>query len=160
MKLPKGFVFRKATIGDIETIVEFWQKCRIDEGTGKARKREVCTFISNRTPGIYSGRVRQWFVKKDGVVVATGAVDKFERTITDLYVEEECRGRGLGTAILEKLEEQAVRLGVDSLYLQVTLETEPYYLNRGWQRREYCPIEKTKAGDVATLDKKLTPQNK
>lgn len=42
MKFPKGFVFRKATIRDIETIIEPWQKCRIDEGTSCANHTNRC----------------------------------------------------------------------------------------------------------------------
>jgi len=162
MKLPKGFVFRKATIRDIETIIELWQKSRIDEGMGKAGESEVCWFISSKIPLIYTGEVCQWFVEKDEVVVATGTVQNFVKTgsITDLFVEEEWRGKGLGTAILEKLEEQVGILGIESLNLRATLETEPYYLRRGWQRHENWPIEKTEAGDAVTLYKTIFPQRK
>lgn len=161
MKLPKGFVFRKAGLRDIETIIELWQKCRIDEGTGKAKKGEVCCLISYKMPLIYTGESRQWFVKKDGVAVATGSVVKEGTSgeVCDVFVEKEWRGQGLGTAILEKLEEEAKRLGIKLLLLRVTLETEPYYLRRGWCRRS-SPLQKTAAGDVATLYKEFAPQNK
>lgn len=48
-----------------------------------------------------------------------------------VYVAEDHRNRGIGTALVRRAEEEAKRLGIGTLYLH-TPDKEDFYAKRGW----------------------------
>jgi predicted N-acetyltransferase YhbS len=54
--------------------------------------------------------------------------------LASLYVAPEHRRQGIGAALAARVVEEAVRLGIQMLYL-FTFDQENYYARLGWQRR-------------------------
>ncbi len=52
--------------------------------------------------------------------------------LASVYVAPECRGHGVGNAVVERIEDEARSLGVATLYL-FTTDREAFYTRRGWQ---------------------------
>jgi N-acetylglutamate synthase-like GNAT family acetyltransferase len=55
--------------------------------------------------------------------------------LASVYVRPSCRGRGLGTELITRIEREALRLGFDRLYL-VTFDGAAFYAARGWTIHE------------------------
>lgn len=53
--------------------------------------------------------------------------------LTDLFIEKEYRGRGLGAEILAKLEEKAAALGVTTIWTETAgYEAPGFYIKQGY----------------------------
>lgn len=56
-----------------------------------------------------------------------------------LAVDSSYRGRGIGTALVERCLAELSRLGIDKAHLDVLVANEPahrYWTGRGWKRRD------------------------
>lgn len=58
--------------------------------------------------------------------------------LASVVVEPDRRGKGLGTALIRRIEDEAKRLGVKTLYLW-TEDADTLYVRLGWKRRETRP---------------------
>ncbi|MBT8339403.1 MAG: GNAT family N-acetyltransferase [Desulfatitalea sp.] len=56
--------------------------------------------------------------------------------IAQLYVSEEQRGKGIGTALVETAVDRSSELGFDTLYLYTSGTLPSYYQSIGWTTRE------------------------
>ncbi|MBS7539625.1 GNAT family N-acetyltransferase [Ancylobacter lacus] len=56
--------------------------------------------------------------------------------VAALWVEPPARGAGLGTALAGHAAEHGFAAGYDEVHLAATPENAPFYLRRGWSRRE------------------------
>lgn len=88
--------------------------------------------------------VRAWFVTEHGgrvgyavltlgFSILHGGRDGF---IDDLYLVPEARGRGIGGAVMAMLEDEARRLGIQALHLEVetsNARAEALYASRGYE---------------------------
>ena len=58
-----------------------------------------------------------------------------------LWVEENSRGKGLGTQLLQRIENRAIELGVNRAYLETGCFQAPdFYKNQGYQVISTMPI--------------------
>ena len=84
---------------------------------------------------------------REGKPVGTAGIDTADMKthpelspwMVSVYVEPEHRGKGLGTALCERVKEEFKRLGVDKAYL-FTFDRESLYTRLGWKtilREEY-----------------------
>lgn len=64
--------------------------------------------------------------------------DELSPWLASVVVEPDCRGKGLGTALIRRIEDEAKRLGVKTLYLW-TEDADALYVRLGWKRRQTRP---------------------
>jgi GNAT superfamily N-acetyltransferase len=68
-----------------------------------------------------------------------------QATLTELYLDEDARGRGLGTATLRFIEGMLRDLGVHALELQVeqdNAEARAFYARNGFEAHTRIPLSK------------------
>jgi predicted N-acetyltransferase YhbS len=70
--------------------------------------------------------------------------------LAKLYVDPAWQGRGVGRALAEAVEESLRRRGVDSLFVEASLNAAPFYEHVGFERRG--THEKTVADDSTTSE--------
>jgi predicted N-acetyltransferase YhbS len=80
---------------------------------------------------------------KDKKPVGTVSLKKFEIEtrrdmtpwIASLYVQKQCRGKGIGTRLMKAIEEKAARLDIKKLYLFTANPglVDRFYSNLGWK---------------------------
>ena len=73
--------------------------------------------------------------------------------LAGVYVVADSRGRGLATALVQRVEQEAAALQVERLYLY-TPSAEDFYVRLGWtliERADYLGQQ------VAIMSKKLAP---
>jgi GNAT superfamily N-acetyltransferase len=73
--------------------------------------------------------------------------------LAGVYVVAACRGRGLATALVRRVEQEATALGVRRLYLY-TPSAEDFYTRLGWGLAERCEYL---GQQVAVMSKELPP---
>lgn len=71
--------------------------------------------------------------------------------LAGLYVSDQKRREGIGTALIAAIEKEAFELGVSELYLY-TPESESFYAKRGWHVREKTEYH---GYAVTLMDKKI-----
>jgi putative acetyltransferase len=68
----------------------------------------------------------------DDNVVGFGAVKVSQTELCALYVHPRVSGQGVGSALLEELEKQAMERELDWLRVEVSLNAEGFYQSRGY----------------------------
>ena len=101
---------------------------------------EVEAWASPREPGHYAEAIRDkefYVAEEDGAVIGFGTLNPVEREIEAVYVSPEVVRRGVGSAILGRLEERARDLGLRSLKMDASLNAVAFYRSAGYvpQRR-------------------------
>lgn len=77
--------------------------------------------------------------------------DDLSPWLASVVVEPELRGKGLGTALIRRIEEEARRFGVQTLYLW-TEDADALYARLGWRRRE---TRKYRDAEIIVMEKAL-----
>jgi len=112
-------------------------------------------FIVGFRPGVSKEAIRDIYIAsgKDSLPVTILAVEKDkcigtislvkndlkERTygpwLASLYIDEDHRGRGIGTKLIQEIERSAKKLGYEEMYLRTEHAVE-YYIKLGWEKVE------------------------
>ena len=71
--------------------------------------------------------------------------------LAGVFVKPQCRGKGIGSALVRRIESEARSLGVSTLYLY-TPHTESLYERLGWSVAERCEYRNT---NVVVMSKEL-----
>lgn len=93
-----------------------------------------------------------------GKVCGFGELDLEQQMVTLCYVHPESAGRGVGSALLEQLEEMARAAGLEHLRLRSSVNAEPFYRKHGWveyARTSHCLTEDVTALDAVEMEKSL-----
>lgn len=53
--------------------------------------------------------------------------------ISRLYTDKDFQGKGIGSALLKKLEEEAMNLGLKEIKLESTTSAKPFYESKGYE---------------------------
>jgi amino-acid N-acetyltransferase len=127
---PNGLLVRRARTADVPTIralVDLYSSDRI--------------LLSKATVTLYED-VQEFFVAElDGRVVGCGALHVLWDDLAEvrtLASHPEVRGRGVGTALLERLVEQARAVGVQRLFC-LTFEVD-FFARQGFEVIEGAPV--------------------
>lgn len=71
--------------------------------------------------------------------------------LAGLYVKESWRKKGVGSALVKAIEQKAIELGINLLFLY-TPESENFYYNLGWRVKEKTNYHKV---PVTIMEKRL-----
>ncbi len=96
----------------------------------------IGAWLERLKPESYAGVLRRGGVvvaEENGRVVGFGQIDLANREIQAVYVSPDAQGRGVGAALLARLEEIALREGLSQLTLKATLNAESFYAAHGWR---------------------------
>ena len=135
---------RKAADGDLEPLVELMRRYYAHDGHAfDADRARSAMKALLEAPGL--GRV--WVLEDGGTAIGylaltlgysleIGGRDAF---IDELFLQEEYRGRGHGTRILEAVIAEAEELGVQAVHLEVTRgnEAAALYARLGFEARPH-----------------------
>ena len=142
------FSLRLATLDDIQKLVElrikFLKEVRIDSPTdGLDEYREVMSnYLKKEMP---SGNFIAWLAITNNEIIATSGLITIQRQpqlwnmsgqevyIMNMYTKPEWRRKGIGTAILEKLIDEARNRGVEAIKLHATPMGKALYEKRGFK---------------------------
>lgn len=94
--------------------------------TPKARERQ--------RKAICEGIEVTWVAVKDGIIVGFGAFNPKTEELRAVYVAAAAAKSGVGTALLNAIEEKARELGVSKLTMHSSLTAEPFYQKHGYQK--------------------------
>ena len=142
------FSFRLATLDDIQKLVElrikFIKEVRIDAPTdGLDEYREVMSNYLKKE--MSSGNFIAWLAITNNEIIATSGLITIQRQpqlwnmsgqevyIMNMYTKPEWRRKGIGTAILEKLIDEARNRGVEAIKLHATPMGKALYEKRGFK---------------------------
>ncbi|MCL6580092.1 MAG: GNAT family N-acetyltransferase [Firmicutes bacterium] len=120
--------------GDIPEVLALWSSTPgIGVGRGDTPE-ELCVFLE-RQPGL------SFIARRDGELVGAvlGATDARRGYIHHLAVREDCRGLGLGRALLARAVDALRARGVPKVHLFVFVGNDPaigFYRHLGWEWRE------------------------
>jgi len=89
-------------------------------------------------------------IECDGEIVGTGAI--YENQIKRMFVLPEFQGKGYGSMLLDRLEQQAANKGYANVVLDFSLPAYSLYEKRGYVPIEYNKIV-TKNGHVLCFHK-------
>lgn len=101
-----------------------------------------------------AGSATFYLASVDGEVVGVGGLEvhSSDGLLRSVVLEDAARGRGLGTALVESLESEAVDAGVDSLYL-LTTTAQGFFRGCGYEviAREEAPPEIRRTSEFRDL---------
>jgi N-acetylglutamate synthase-like GNAT family acetyltransferase len=100
---------------------------------------EIESWAGPRKPEHYVESIRNkefYVAEEDGAVVGFGALGLEQKEIEAVYVSPEVVRRGVGSAILRRLEERARELGIKSLKMDASLNAVPFYKSAGYESQK------------------------
>lgn len=135
--------YRKAVKEDIEALCRIRKQQLIDEGIEPNADIDepLHRYFSEK---FSEGSLVEWLLEDEGEIVATAAIvfmmfppSYTNRTgmkgyITNMYTHPHYRKRGIATAMLKKLEEEAKSRGVCKLWLGASKVGRPVYQSFGF----------------------------
>ncbi len=135
---PQGIAVRRATVFDvfdisrvlIRSIRDLCQADHLGDPENLAR------WTANKDPASVRGWIKAgaslWVATKGDGIAAVGGL-RAEGEISLLYVDPDCSGCGLGTALLCRLENELHAQGCTEAHLQATKTAHAFYRKQGWQ---------------------------
>lgn len=106
-------------------------------------------YRENQTPAmirqqIAVGHHHYWFIDENGQHIGYLAlvIDGRSALLSKLYVDENCRSRGIGTAAFARARTEAAAAGCDRLYLHVDMDNQAaiaFYRRQGMQIGQMRP---------------------
>ena len=104
---------------------------------------EINTWLFAEKPNEFEKVITslEWYVAEiDSVIVGTGFVDIDTKEVGAIFVHPDYQRKGIGLAILKKLEEVARSNSLDELHIESTLNAEQFYRTVGFEsegRQQY-----------------------
>ncbi|MBL4953713.1 GNAT family N-acetyltransferase [Neobacillus sp. OS1-32] len=139
--------YRKATINDIDVMVDLRKKQLIDEGIEPNIDidTDLHSFFINK---LNDQSLHQWLVEDQEEVIACGAVIFYQfppsysnksgkkAYITNMYTKKSYRGQGIATSLLSKLVEEAKNAGITKIWLGASKMGRPVYKKFGFKETD------------------------
>ncbi|WP_078394952.1 GNAT family N-acetyltransferase [Shouchella patagoniensis] len=135
--------YRKATIKDINVLIDLRKKQLSDEGikADGTINQELHQFFEVT---LNDQSLIQLLVEEKDQIIACGAVMFYQfpptytnksgrkAYITNMYTEKEYRGKGIATKILTKLVEETRQIGISNIWLGASMLGRPVYKKFGF----------------------------
>ena len=133
------FEVRDATVGDASAVADLFYNTILNVNVGDYSVAQVEAW-AGPTPDLemWDRRIaednstRRMFVAttEDGVLGFAGL--ETDGHVDTLYVHHEYQGCGIASALLDRIEAEARRLGLHRLYTEASITAEPFFRARGF----------------------------
>src|SRR6266478_2123341 len=151
----EGFAAHAADVSDLEALLEF-VKAYYDFDEIPYRSEEIRTALGILLNDPSLGRV--WMIRYGDKAVGHAILtfgydlefDGRQATITELFVAPEYRSRGLGSKMINLIEETCRQMGIGALELQVerdNLRAQSLYRKLGFLAHDRIPMSKMLRAD-------------
>lgn len=112
-------------------------------------KAEIEAWYNNEKPQHFEKVITNldWFVAViNGKIVGSGFLDVLTSEVGAIFIEPEFQRLGIGKRLLIEIERQAKERDLETLYLEVTLSSVPFYEAAGYQSIEQseCQLDTIK----------------
>lgn len=139
--------FRRATLEDIELLIDLRKKQLIDEGIRITQNIDYeldgffRNFLGNNT-------MIEWLVESNSIVIASAAVIFYDfpptytnisgkkAYITNMYTSPEYRGKGIATSLLNRLVKDIQQAGIEKVWLGASKLGRPVYKKFGFKETD------------------------
>lgn len=101
------------------------------------RDREASDYLDD----VQDTDVTMLVAEVDETVVGFGAAELEQGTVVADYVDPEYQDRGVGTALLTRLESRLTEVGHESVQLTSSLNAAPFYERRGYEAVERTDLD-------------------
>ena len=132
------FTVRRAVGEDAEGIWRVHVSAIRGVASSHYTPEEIEAWAGPRRPEHYAEAIRNkefYVAEEDGAVTGFGALNPAEGEVEAVYVSPEVVRRGVGSAILRRLEERARALGLKSLKMDASLNAVLFYRSAGYEPR-------------------------
>jgi putative acetyltransferase len=131
---------REAETGDASAIAELFYNTILNVNVGDYTVAQVEAWAGPAPNlGMWKHRIvsggnnAKWtFVAAEGVGVVGFAEFERDGHIDTLYVHHEFQGCGIASRLLDRIEAEARRLGLDRLYTEASITAQPFFRGRGF----------------------------
>lgn len=130
---------RDATPDDAAAVANLFYRTILNVNIGDYSSDQVEAW-AGPAPGLemWSERIapdddarRMFIAVMDGVVVGFAELEA-DGHVDTLYVHHEYQGLGIASRLLDRVEAEAQRLGIDRLYTEASITAEPFFRRRGF----------------------------
>ncbi|MED3651743.1 MULTISPECIES: GNAT family N-acetyltransferase [Heyndrickxia] len=139
--------YRKATIEDINQLIDLRKKQLIDEGIEPTIDidPELSAFFKEK---LKTGSLIQWLAEDNDEIIACGAIIFYDFPptytnksgkkgyITNMFTKESYRGQGIATSLLKKLVDEAKDRRVIKIWLGASKLGRPVYKKFGFKETD------------------------
>ena len=145
--------YRVAQLSEIPVLIALRREQLIEESI-KDEGRQLEEFddldVSEEMTSFFTrkmgdGSMVEWVAEENGEIIATSAILFYEFPpsidfpngnkgyIANMYTKPEYRGRGIATALIGKLTEEAKARGITRLWLSASNDGKPVYIKCGFE---------------------------
>lgn len=146
-------LYRTADLSEIPVLIALRRRQLIDESIrdeGRQEEEFETVDASAEMAAFFEKKMRdgsmiEWVAEEEGEIIATSAVLFYEfppsldypngmkAYIANMYTKPAFRGRGIATALIEKLVQEAEKRGVTRLWLSASSQGKPVYIRSGFE---------------------------
>ena len=133
------FTVRRAREEDAEGVWRVHTRAIRGIANSHYTPEEVEAWASPRKPEHYAEAIRNkefYVAEEEGAVIGFGTLNPEENEIEAVYVSPQVVRRGVGSAILVRLEERARDLGLKTLKMDASLNAVPFYRSAGYESQK------------------------
>ena len=132
------FEVRGATAGDAPAVADLFYYTILNVNVGDYTGDQVEAWAGPAPDaGLWRGRIaghggrRMFVATADEEIVGFAELEE-DGHLDTLYVHHEHQGRGIASALLDRIEAEARRLGLVRLYTEASITAEPFFRARGF----------------------------
>lgn len=133
------FTIRRAGEDDCKEIWRVHMRAIREIANSHYTPAEIEAWASPREPEHYVESIRNkefYVAEEDGAVIGFGTLNHKHNEIEAVYVSPTVVRRGVGLAILLRLEERARDFGIKSLKMDASLNAVPFYKSAGYESQK------------------------
>ena len=133
------FEVRDATVDDAPAVAELFYHTILNVNVGDYSVAQVEAWAGPApVPEMWERRIaedgsarRTFVAATEGTVLGFADLEK-DGHVDMLYVHHEYQGCGVASALLDRIEAEARRLGLRRLYTEASITAEPFFRSRGF----------------------------
>ena len=129
---------RPATVEDVDAIANIFVTSIRTLSSADYTNEQIETIVNLQNVESYLEEIKTkniiiFVAETEAEIVGFGSISKNGRAISDLFVLPDYTRQGVGTLLLETLEQIALQKGVSKLWVMASLTAQPFYLSRGFR---------------------------